>query len=277
MLSRTLLLSILLLAALLAAGCSDDNRDAPAVDEAHPPQWIFEHGEEAREDLTRCQSCHAADFRGNGEAVSCFDCHLQGPPQFATFGIHPFHWDNVIEDHQEFPLEFSWTTCANSACHGEKLQGGLLGPSCFLAACHAEGPPAPASHDVPAGESFFEPENHGPLAQNDLFYCRNCHGRPPYFFDGGYVADPQIGNSAIGNCSLAFCHPTAMAHPADWLQFSGGPVSAEDRAIIYFATHTDLARSAIDRGCQLCHQTKVADSNPLAAAPSCLLCHPGGF
>ncbi len=128
-----------------------------------------------------------------------------------------------------------------------------------------------------AGESFFEPENHGPLAQDNLFLCRNCHGRPPYFFDGGYVADPQILNVPIGNCSLSSCHPAAMAHPADWLQVPGGAVSADDRAPGYFAHHRDIRADGDRQRLYLCHQTAPGEANELPAAPSCLLCHPNGF
>ncbi|MFA5516925.1 MAG: hypothetical protein WDA20_11625 [Desulfuromonadales bacterium] len=280
MMARTLpLLPILLVSLLFAGGCSDDNSDAPVVDAAHPSGWLFIHGEEARDELTGCRTCHGAELRGAAEAVSCFLCHFdEGAPGFAadfdTLGVHPASWDNVIVDHQSFYENFSWTTCATAACHGANLQSGTFGPSCFVAGCHSQGPPAPPSHDA---APFFAPENHGAVARDNLFACRNCHGRPPFSFDGGYVADPQITNNPIGNCSLAFCHPTAMAHPADWLQVAGGPVGIDDRAPGYFAHHREIAPTAVDNGCSLCHQIAPGEPNELPAAPSCLLCHPGGF
>ncbi len=281
MTSRVPLLLCLLLTALIAGGCADSNSGAPEVDQAHPTGWVIGHAAEARDNQTRCQFCHGADFRGNKEAVSCFSCHLEGPPQVAQFHIHPISWTSgttVIAAHQNFPRNFSWTQCGNAACHGPTLHGGIAGPSCFLAACHAGGPPAPAFHT----NLFIQPQNHGALAKNEQIFCRNCHGRPPFFFDGGYVADPAIGNHPPGNCSLAFCHPAAMAHPTNW---QGTDDTDSDG---YLATHRTIIPSAVPGGCVLCHQTSPGGASPLPAAPSCFTgqftnaagnttgCHPGG-
>lgn len=265
----------LLLALLLAGGCADSNSSAPDLDEAHPPGWVLAHAEAARQRLPDCGSCHGLNFEGAGRAVSCFACHFELLPEAGGFRIHPASWDNIIADHGDFPRDWSWTTCANGACHGEVLEGGLTGPTCFQGGCHPQIAMAPH----PSG--FQNPVLHGPVARNEQFFCRNCHGRPPFSFDGGFVADPAILGQTIGNCSLSFCHPQAMAHPADWLQVAGQPVSPTDRAPGYFAHHANIDRtrtpSVIAQSCALCHQVAPGAATPLAASPSCLLCHPSGF
>lgn len=276
-----LVLFALLFVALSAGGCADGNADAPRVDEAHPPNWVLQHAAEARQRLADCASCHGPDFQGAGEAVSCFVCHFGGPPQFGNFFIHPPEWgENVVAGHQTFPQAYSWTTCGNGACHGTDLRGGLTSPSCFLAQCHAQGPPAPH----PTG-LFFQPESHGPTAQNNQLFCRNCHGRPPFFFDGGFVTDVRIVGQQVGNCSLSFCHPAAMAHPTNW-QGENDPGTGLGSA--YFASHRDIDRGAIVPSCALCHDVDNAGPSPLAPAPTCFagqftnadgsttVCHPGG-
>ena len=272
-----ILLCLVLLVAFLS-GCSDGSSDAPAVNEAHPSNWLSSHGSEANADLRGCQGCHGIDFDGSGDALSCYDCHLAGPP----FGTHPLGWDDVQQDHQGFPDNYSWTGCATDDCHGPTLQGGTAGPSCFndSAQCHVDTTYPPATHP----ESYTSPSAHGLAGKDNLVYCQNCHGRPLNDFLGGYVAGlfsgavPEINDN--GNCSQ--CHPDATSHPTNWTRFS----NSRDR------THASAGNLAT--ACDICHNlttdTTPGNNTPGAfpGAPSCFStdytnsngitsnCHPNG-
>jgi predicted CxxxxCH...CXXCH cytochrome family protein len=272
------LLCLILLAATFY-GCSSGNADAPADNEAHPDGWLFAHGKEANADLIDCQGCHGLDFAGSGNAVSCFDCHLEGPP----FGIHPLAWLDALQDHQGFASSNSWTGCAADVCHGPTLEGGNFGPSCFNLLCHADtggDPPAPASH----GGGYLSPAAHGIDGKDNLVYCQNCHGRPLNDFLGGFVADLFPGATSEinddGNCSG--CHPDATAHPTNWTRNS----NASDR--------THAAAGNKQTTCVICHNLTIdttpgnTTAGPFPGAPSCFSpeftnangittgCHAGG-
>jgi len=256
---------------LFAAGCSDQRANTR---EPHPPDYFSEHGPEATADVNSCRACHGIAFAGNGDAVSCFDCHIEGPP----FGIHPAAWTDVLVAHEQFALTLSWTSCAASSCHGGDLRGGLSGPSCFEAGCHP-GTGEPAS---PHGLPYADAADHGPAAKPDQFYCRNCHGRPQNIFDGGFVADPAILDKPLGDCSDPACHPDARAHPTNW------EGTTDDTDPTYDSSHRDITEAAEDTSCSLCHKTTGPGSGPLPGAPSCFSanftnangiasgCHPAG-
>ncbi len=276
---RIVILLCLVLLVAFFSGCSDGSSDAPAVNEAHPSGWLATHGSEANEDLRSCQGCHGLDFDGSGDAVSCYDCHLAGPP----FGAHPLGWDDVRRDHQGFPDNYSWTGCAAADCHGPTLQGGTTGPSCFndSALCHVNtGGEPPASHALP----YTSPSSHGGDGKDNLVYCQNCHGRPLNDFLGGYVADlfagaiPEINDN--GNCTQ--CHPDATSHPTNWTRNS----NSRDR------THATAGN--LETACGICHNLTI-DTTPgnntpgaFPGAPSCYStnytnpngitssCHPNG-
>lgn len=277
-------LAILVCLTMLAAtfyGCSSGSSDAPAVGDAHPAGWISTHGSSANADLRSCQGCHGLDYTGSGDAVSCFNCHSSGPP----FSAHPLDWVNVRTDHQGFPNDYNWTTCANGACHGVELTGGTAGPSCFNAAnsCHsntAGDPPAP--HAIP----FTSPSVHGTPAKADLIYCQNCHGRPLNDFLGGYVADlfsdatPEINvNGNCRDCHFGSIHDLANAHPNNW--------DGVDSSRAHFTSGNMLS------ACTICHNVTVDTTpgnntpGPFPGAPSCYTaswdspngtssCHPNG-
>jgi hypothetical protein len=262
----------LLALVLLTAGCSDQRANTR---EPHPPGYFSKHATEATADLNSCRVCHGIDFAGNGDAVSCFDCHVEGPP----FGIHPEDWTDVLVDHELFAVTLSWTSCAASSCHGGDLRGGRTGPSCFeTAGCHPGGGEPPAPHVLPHADAA----DHGPPAKADQFYCRNCHGRPQNIFDGGLVADPAILNKPLGNCSDSDCHPDARAHPTNW------EGTTDDTDPTYDSSHRDTTEATEDSSCSLCHKTTGPGSGPLPGAPSCFSanftnangvtsgCHPAG-
>ena len=77
---RIVILLCLALLVVISYGCSDSSSDAPAVGKVHPDGWLSMHGAEANDDLRSCQGCHGLDFNGDGDAVSCFNCHTDGPP-----------------------------------------------------------------------------------------------------------------------------------------------------------------------------------------------------
>ncbi|MEN8135846.1 MAG: hypothetical protein ABFS18_09985 [Thermodesulfobacteriota bacterium] len=282
----------LLFALLVFAGCtSTPNEDAPLADEGHPAGWLTVHNQEAIDDVVSCKSCHGADYSGGSVGVSCFTCHLSGPP----FTVHPASWGgDTVAGHQNFAAELSWTSCATSGCHGAgttSLRGGVFdgvetGPSCFtsIVGCHTttanNGPPAPTTGPAIHTVNYATPADHGPVAKQNQLYCRNCHGRPENNFDGGFVTPNYSG---VDECSL--CHPDAKAHPTDW---QGTNNSGADG---YAATHWGVTTAAINNSCSLCHNVSSASPpSPMSNAPTCfnadfknadnpdaaLTCHAGG-
>lgn len=280
MMKNTVYFSVLF-CLLLIAGCGSGNSEAPVDGNVHGANWIALHGAEADADLRGCQGCHAFDFNGDGDAVSCFSCHISGPP----FSIHTVSWNNVIADHQTFAADLSWAGCSVAICHGTDLQSGN-GPSCFNGACHFNtggDPPAPASHQ---GIDFTDPVNHGVTGRVDQHICLNCHGRPDNIVDGGFIADPAIMNNldfngvaVLGNCTV--CHPDSGAHPTNW---QGG----NDADPSYAASHRGIDLTTQSRSCALCHSVSGPGAGAVPTAPSCYStnhsnanaittnCHPNG-
>lgn len=294
---KVTLLFICLLATIIS-GCSSSNNDAPllgstpSASSVHVAGWLSAHGDEASVDLRGCQGCHGFDFKGSGNAVSCFNCHSSGPP---FVGAHPSSWNaDPYNAHRTFanatdPNErLSWTVCANAACHGADLNGGAsVAPSCMideidrdgiLVQCHPTAEPPPP-HVTPFPNSLHGPAAKGATDPNLSMgtYCINCHGRPDNTFDGGFVADPGILGNANGNCGT--CHTTATAHPANWTSIrTGNNVNHNDGSL------TDAIKNG---SCALCHTTSgQAPPSPFTGAPTCfadsysgLACHatgPGG-
>jgi len=286
---------ILILLLIVVAGCSSNNSNSPTIgggsgdtaSQQHPTTWVADHGAQATVDLRGCQGCHGFDFKGAGQAVSCFKCHSSGPP-FA--GAHPVSWNaNPLQGHQDnFKGNLSdqtpWTTCAVAACHGNKLEGGS-GPTCQnAAACHtpASGsttgwPPAPSGH---IGFSPPSNGNHGLAAkgvtdptQSMGNYCIMCHATPTNAlatrFNGGFVSDLAILGVANGNCSATACHfngttEKATAHPSNWA--SSNPSSTVVHNDGNITTNPNIKSDS----CALCHTTTgQLPVSPFTNAPTC--------
>lgn len=242
--------SVILIPAAVAVGCADQYAD---TDQAHPSNWVETHGAERLASQGEgCRACHGPELNGGTAGISCSECHLDAAPS----GAHPADWEVTTKDHQAFAAKFSWTSCANAACHGDDLKGGDVGPSCFAAfGCHEGGPPAP--HPVP----YSGPEDHGRDAKANLIYCRNCHGSPPNHFDGGFIGDPLILDRGWGCSTL--CHREAGAHPTFW--------QGADDQTAYRATHQDIRSLGVnrDRVCGRCHKSDGPGEGPVMGAPSC--------
>ena len=85
-------------------------------------------------DYSECIDCHGAALDGGTSAVSCYACH-NGPDGRAG---HPAGWRIYYDPylfHDRYAEEYL-VSCSSTACHGEDLTGGTLGPSCFTSECH---------------------------------------------------------------------------------------------------------------------------------------------
>jgi hypothetical protein len=255
---RWILIFSLLLMAVLAGGCSDDNSSAPPTNQAHPSNWVSAHPGPANSDLSSCQTCHGLNFQGSGDAVSCFSCHsYETAPPFTT---HPPSWTDPYIDHRSYAATNGSSSCALSACHGTNLKGGTTGPSCFSAsfttsdgevlACHPNGP-GTAPHPIDA--SYLAGSEHGPDAKANLTVCQGCHGQP-----GGPGSNPRfnLGIPAAGNQGCEGCHGVNYAHPPEW----AGP----NPTFHYNA-------GSIQQACTLCHGVNLDGVGGVGV--SCLGCH----
>jgi len=260
---RRFALLLLLLPFFALTSCSDGNSEAPRDKEAHPLDWLRTHPSDALAvaGFANCIGCHGTDLRGNGDAVSCFSCHVfnTSPP----FTKHPDEWTDPYIDHRGFAAANGFDSCTK--CHGADLHGSLAAPSCFSASfegrsCHAEGP-GQAPH--PLDRSFLLPQNHGPAAKgltptfpNGIADCQPCHAQP------GVTVNPRFNvgiNSANGTgCEGAGCHDVNYAHPTAW----AGPNAT---------FHYSVNQNIIQPSCTLCHGASLDGVGGVGV--SCLDCH----
>jgi hypothetical protein len=168
------------------------------------------HGSELKANnfnLTECQKCHAADFKGGIAKVSCYDCHNyphQAGYLDATSGN--FHGNLLISN------KFNLDGCAK--CHATDFKGGNTGVSCYN--CHSY--PHPAGVTDPNSADF-----HGKIIKSKNFVmdeCQNCHGDD--FSGKGSNAlncrnchTQAAGPLACNTCHGNFSDPARIAPPRD--------------------------------------------------------------
>lgn len=254
---RKLSYLILLFAILLLNACSGSNSDAPSDTDAHPQDWLAMHAGEASasEDYRDCAVCHGVDFSGEGEVVSCYNCHSFNtePP----FSIHPAAWDDPDSDHRAYAALNGFSSC--NACHGPGLRGNDLAPSCFSSdfsgsSCHADGP-----GEVPhlLDGSFLDSAEHGPMAKADLVLCQACHGEA-----GGSGDNPRfnvgIFSAAGTGCESGDCHAANYAHPQEW----AGPNNT-----FHYSSEN------IQQACTLCHGEALTGPDSGGVGVTCVGCH----
>jgi predicted CxxxxCH...CXXCH cytochrome family protein len=290
------LLCLLLLASLLAVGCSSGNENSGLnlVDAQgnHPQNFLSTHPARAQHDGGLCTACHGDDLRGGISGVSCFSasrngvgCHANGP------AFHPASWLNKT---------------AGPGFHGAAYTGNALIRGLACTGCHE---PATSSYNclechfneggtqrVPTGSVYVHGSigGHGvfgPLdapnaatsvcinchATNNRFghmpqpFCHNCHSpAPPSYHPAGWASPDSHGTAATAAPSLSSGLENCRAcHGSN---FSGGSVG-----ISCFPCHGVNAPHSpapwrISGGSARTH-TNADGGN----APACFLCHADGL
>lgn len=298
------LLPVLLLASgVLLAGCgSSSSSDAPGVGLVHPPDWFLVHDDQAREDLLGCQVCHGGDFRGMARAVSCFSCHLGGPP----FSIHPplvvqrLEWRHPINHGSWVKLDIA----ACQGCHGERGGAGSdprfarpirrMELGCESAdGCHGNGndPYAPLDngHNPYTAHPSREPGN--PAKQDRMHWYGE---RLPYLDDQGRAQVQFVSHYNAGNLegACALCHgallqggvgPACTAchvlspleEPAGCISCHGTqPVRPADQFLQAVGRQTPLDPvffAEIEAGFHLAHD--LLECRQRDSEPACRRCH----
>lgn len=234
----------------LVAGCggggsSSSNSAAPRLNEAHEPGWRSIHDEAYARDPVRCQVCHGENFRGNGAVVSCFSCHIGGPP----FQIHPPNLEASLE--WRFPINQGiWASrdikgC--QGCHGEpggpgsnpriNLPMGRLDQGCeSTEGCHFNGG-FEWGHNFGAAHPAYDPnaDPNDPRKQDRMHWYG---GKLTYRADG-IEKTRLLGHYDAGNLTGA----CTLCHGAD-------------------------LRGGVGPSCLNCHV-----SDPIANPSGCISCH----
>ena len=249
---------------LLVTGCGGGGGSqdgAPTTRNAHEEGWRFTHDTRAASaqaggDLTECQVCHGADFRGQGGVPSCFQCHLGGPP----FNLHPLSafqnpalpWASPINHGTAARQDIQ--SC--QGCHGEAGGPGSnprfnvtlrsLVNGCESTACH--GARANVYRDFDAGLGFLSDLIPGPVVVDEVGH--NFRAAHP----GSGAQDPENKDDFFW-----------FGHPIDLAPDVTVPLSAEanDLALL---SHWDIGNIT---GCTLCHGVQGFGG----AGPSCAACH----
>lgn len=266
----------LLLAVVLAAGCSTANTGASSGGEpvshitapgTSVPGWFVlpdggSHGGTATRNFiandgsSSCTECHGADLSGGISKVSCFanpaGCH-HGPIQ--NWGTPAVHGATA----KKAPGNSGFASC--QICHGAGFTGGGAGISCFT--CHGVSAPHPAR----PWRSTSGGVTHTTTDPQNALVCARCHSKGSSNNPAGHPATPAPAGTPPGCYNSTLCHGVGAApHPlgATWLN----PTSS--------AFHGLTAKQDLSY-CQGCHGTPgTTQFNGGAASTSCQTstCHP---
>jgi len=164
----------------------------PAASGCHPgwdPQRDPTFELVGRHEPLECVACHPADRPLAPLPTACSTCHEAARPPGHYPGdcatCHtPFGWDDIVVDHDFFPLTAAHDLEGCTACHDPEGYSGL-DPAC--GSCHE--PDRPPDHfgaedcgscHVPTvwGDATFDHDRLFPLPHHGVGDCGSCHLDP---------------------------------------------------------------------------------------------------
>ena len=153
--------------------------------------------------VSNCTPCHGTTLNGGTSSVSCFTCHSAYP--------HVTGWgdSSAVTFHGKFLGAKAWQLNNCTPCHGNTLDGGTSGKSCFT--CHKSYPHGTGWRD--STTAAF----HGNFIRAsswDMLQCKTCHG-------------PTYGGGRV-NVSCLTCH-TKQNGPENCTTCHGGINEAPPR------------------------------------------------
>lgn len=268
---------VLLLIAILVAGCSEPNKDGPLPAGVHPGRWNDTrfwqsgpfHGDFAVSQGTgSCLPCHGADLLGFGDIPGCFTCHFGPGGGRAPQGSD---WVHGPERHEEFQSHLS--VC--NACHDTARKFSTDPDPCHD--CHGAG------IDHPLGQPWLDrndPQFHGDVSRENCAACHNlaqkcseCH-----FGATGSLAPPGTGwnhgNNDAHQDHAVFAATCNRCHDID-RSFGNGPVDCHDCHGID-ADHV-FGQAWLDKKSSLFHGDQPLDNCTDCHVPAqkCFECHFG--
>jgi hypothetical protein len=219
---------------------------------------------------TGCPLCHGAKLDGGkaptlpglAKVKGCADCHASYPQLHKpAAGTAPW---NTFDGHGKWVMgqvdlskgdvasQLSTLTAECKLCHGDDLQGGNTGKSCYVSGCHISFPHPPATPGYSPWAS-----KHGTYANAETPKAKscatgNCHGVD---LQGIPAGEKDISKKLVKGC--ADCH----------LQMPHLPKGQWDHGqSIYVAGTTQL-------DVQKCAQCHGDTWKGKTTAPSCYTCH----
>jgi predicted CxxxxCH...CXXCH cytochrome family protein len=274
---RTVSIGIVVIAALIIAGCADLKNQIPnpvtPTSIVHSTGWVDTSGHGAGHGLalqqqnwnaTSCKSCHGGSYSGGTSGVSCFTCHPAAPHD-ALFGADSTKHGSYLKAKQ-------WVATECQLCHGATYQSGNVNIACY--SCHASFP-----HEVKFNGTITGHQTYLQTASYNAKECQKCHG--PAYGGGGvsvscftchsaYPHDVTFGSTAttahkqyiINNGLL-----TAGCKDCHGSDYTGAGVNAKNcLASGCHVTSTGVAKSP--EACNTCHgQFRGAASDTASWAP----------
>ncbi|MEE9169822.1 MAG: CxxxxCH/CxxCH domain-containing protein [bacterium] len=124
-------------------------------------------------DISLCQKCHGADYKGNGlDKKNCYasGCHEIFPhsPGFADNTSADFHANFIAQD-------LNWNIDGCQKCHGTDYKGkGYDNKSCYTSGCHTIFPHKTGFAD--SLSSDFHAKYIAEMLIWNIESCQDCHG-----------------------------------------------------------------------------------------------------
>ncbi len=266
-------------------------------------------------DYTDCKKCHGANLEGKtfgeigvSDIPACSSCHGSYPYKHAAL------WKTTFGGHGAYLLNEKKTN--NSAldeckkCHGDKLDGGGAGKSCFT--CHTTYPHF-EGWNTGHGAYFIANEKnkdtktcatancHGlnlkgnpegvAIDQKLVYGCEDCHLKYPHPADWKHsLADPTLkkcktchGNNFEGKGNAPSCNSdSAACHKSFPSPHRTAPYEAASATWKKYGGHGDYAANTdangkivVDiSGCKKCHGALFTGGSPGSNIKlSCYACH----